>query len=259
MDDAKADLNDASKFRVEGPPPGAEKSPSKSFKPLSFILTVLLLVLLAASAVAAYLFYLDLQDQKDANKSLEVSLIEQQQKSAVFEQTAREKQEEVGRLHEQLKSYAAQRKELYESLQSNQKQIENFRTQIQALQNRANQLEREKRLLEQPPIPTTPEEPQAQPARQVEAAPIPKEQPVPEAVKTGNRILTVNRDYNFAIINLGTKDNVRIGDRFFVERGKDKVGLLEVEKLYENFSSASIVREPENRPLTEGDTIVPYE
>ncbi|MFH1407309.1 MAG: hypothetical protein ABIH01_04860 [Candidatus Omnitrophota bacterium] len=56
-------------------------------------------------------------------------------------------------------------------------------------------------------------------------------------------VLNVNREYNFVVINLGEADGVGVGAAFEVMKGKKKVGVVQVEKVYEKMSAASIVTE----------------
>jgi len=69
------------------------------------------------------------------------------------------------------------------------------------------------------------------------------------------KIMTVNRPYQFVVINQGLKDKIRIGDRFRVERSERSIGTLKVERLYPSFSSAVIMSESEDSQIRPGDFI----
>ena len=59
-----------------------------------------------------------------------------------------------------------------------------------------------------------------------------------------------------AVVNLGMKNQLKIGDSLDVQRQGKTVGNLKVEKLYDNFAAAAIVKEDSKAPLQEGDAIV---
>lgn len=70
------------------------------------------------------------------------------------------------------------------------------------------------------------------------------------------RVMTVNRKFNFVVVNAGIKDNLRMGDRLEVKRGDQSIARVEIEKLYDDFSAATIVNEKKDFEIQEGDTIV---
>ena len=54
---------------------------------------------------------------------------------------------------------------------------------------------------------------------------------------------------------MGENDRLREGDRLSVYRGNRKIAIVEVEKLYDSFSAATILKEDENAPIEVGDVI----
>ncbi|MCX5668838.1 MAG: hypothetical protein NTX89_01775 [Candidatus Omnitrophica bacterium] len=52
------------------------------------------------------------------------------------------------------------------------------------------------------------------------------------------KIIVVNKEYNFAVINLGSKDKVSVGDEFVISRAGKLIGDLKVEKVHEAMSAA---------------------
>ncbi len=72
---------------------------------------------------------------------------------------------------------------------------------------------------------------------------------------TSPQVMTVNRKFNFAVINIGMKDKLKMGDRLRVERGGKSIGTVEVEKLYDSFSAATIIEEKKSQPIQEGDSV----
>ena len=57
------------------------------------------------------------------------------------------------------------------------------------------------------------------------------------------KISVVNKEYNFAVINLGSKDKVSVGDEFLVSRAGKPIGNLKVEKVHEAMAAAGFSAE----------------
>ncbi|MBI4388173.1 MAG: hypothetical protein HY582_03940 [Candidatus Omnitrophica bacterium] len=55
------------------------------------------------------------------------------------------------------------------------------------------------------------------------------------------RVLLVNRKFNFVVINVGSKQGLKVGDIFMISNGTEKISKVEVEKLYDDFAAAKIV------------------
>lgn len=70
-----------------------------------------------------------------------------------------------------------------------------------------------------------------------------------------DRVLTVNRQFKFVVINLGLDASAKIGDKMSIVRGGQKVGIIQIEKLYDNFSAATILQENTASPIEVGDSI----
>lgn len=67
----------------------------------------------------------------------------------------------------------------------------------------------------------------------------------PPAVLEG-KVLVVNKDYDFIVVNLGRKDNVSVGDVLSVARKNKKLGEFKIEEVRDTMSVAT--------PLTKGLT-----
>ena len=70
-----------------------------------------------------------------------------------------------------------------------------------------------------------------------------------------SQVLSVNRQFNFVVVNVGIRDHVKIGDTLRVEQGGKLIGRLAVEKLYENFSACTIIEEAKPSEIKEGDLV----
>jgi hypothetical protein len=69
------------------------------------------------------------------------------------------------------------------------------------------------------------------------------------------KVLVVNREFNFVVINLGSKDGVKAGSRFAVLQGDRQVGTVEVERLYDNLCAANVLVEEKKGQLQEGSAV----
>ena len=70
------------------------------------------------------------------------------------------------------------------------------------------------------------------------------------------KVLVVNKDYNFAVINLGSKDRINLGDQFSVYRNNELIGGLKVEKLHDSMSAAGFLSEDIKNKIKEGDQVI---
>ncbi len=79
--------------------------------------------------------------------------------------------------------------------------------------------------------------------------------PVISAESEG-KVIIVNKEFNFAVINLGSKDNVSVGDEFSVSREGKYIGDLKVEKVHESMAAAGFIPELKDF-IKENDKITP--
>jgi septal ring factor EnvC (AmiA/AmiB activator) len=70
------------------------------------------------------------------------------------------------------------------------------------------------------------------------------------------KILVVNKEYNFAVMNLGVKSGIKVGDIFSVLRGNEYIGDLKVEKVHDSMSAAGFVPPDVKDKINEGDRVV---
>lgn len=96
------------------------------------------------------------------------------------------------------------------------------------------------------------EEPQAtQPEASAPATVVPEEEslvPLPQ-------VMTVNRKFNFVVINLGLKDGLKMGDRLEVLRDGQPMAEIQVEKLYDRFAAATILQEVKKFKIEKEDKV----
>ena len=70
------------------------------------------------------------------------------------------------------------------------------------------------------------------------------------------KVLVINRDYNFAVINLGSKDKINTGDEFVVFHQDKEIGQLKVEKVHDSMSAAEFSSPEMRDKVNEGDRVV---
>ncbi len=69
------------------------------------------------------------------------------------------------------------------------------------------------------------------------------------------RVMKINRPLNYVVINMGRTNQLRLGDKLVVERAGKLLATVEVDKLYDSFSSARIIQESKILPIEEGDSV----
>jgi len=202
-------------------------------------------------------------------------------------------EQELERLRTQVKGGAAERgtlkKELdgaYGQISALKKQIQNLEAEKQTLNNQLNigqaaesAIVREAAKLvppppkpEEKPSPKTDKSAKEEKKKAETKAETKKETPskekTPEKEKTAKKeeppprvdprplqVLSVNRQFKFVVVNLGLRENIKVGDTLRVEQGGKLIGRLQVEKLYENFSACNIIEEIKPAQIREGDLV----
>ena len=69
------------------------------------------------------------------------------------------------------------------------------------------------------------------------------------------KVLVVNREFNFVVVNLGSRDGIRAGARYEILRGGQRIATAEVEKIYDNMSAANLLQEEKKSEVKEGDEV----
>ena len=107
--------------------------------------------------------------------------------------------------------------------------------------------------VELPPIVVRPQEDrEAITTQPTVTIPAPQEALV-EAPRFKGNVLTVNKDSNFVIIDLGEDSGVKVGNTFQVDRGGEPVAIIEVIKASKSVSACDI--KEEKTPIKVGDVI----
>ncbi|MDD5432726.1 MAG: hypothetical protein PHO70_07075 [Candidatus Omnitrophica bacterium] len=69
------------------------------------------------------------------------------------------------------------------------------------------------------------------------------------------RVLAVNRDNKFVVVDLGEEAGARAGDTFYVYRQDERIGTIEVIKTSKSVSACDIKKERKDMPIKKDDTI----
>ena len=66
----------------------------------------------------------------------------------------------------------------------------------------------------------------------------------------------MNKEYNFAVINLGSKDGVNVNDIFSIYHDNKYIGDVKVGKTHDSMSAADFVSASTKDLVSEGDRAV---
>lgn len=199
-----------------------------------------------------------LQDEVTKEKTAteeRLAQIEQLKKSLENEKGTRaELEKKIAKAETDALALGAQLKDLESKkseLESKVKNLEDKAKQVQAQpqpQAQAQASVPESQGVELGKIVVSPEQPAAERTEKKEAA--------PSASSAEGKVLVVNKDYNFAVINLGSKDGVGIGNIFSVYNGNKHIGIIKVDRVHDSMSAASFVSQDMKDKIKEGDRVV---
>lgn len=207
-----------------------------------FLTLIISVVSLAASGYLYQMLNVERRERvalTSAKTELEDQISTLQQESSQFKGSA-------VKMQEQLKTFAAEKDQW-------KKQLDEAEAENNALQAKIKSFEGPSAL-----VPTS--EASAIPGASQPTAPAapaggqaPKAEPIPAA--TGFQVMTVNRKFNFVVINVGLQDQIKMGDKFGIERNQKQIATIQVEKVYDRFAAAAILQESKESPIKEGDLV----
>ncbi len=73
--------------------------------------------------------------------------------------------------------------------------------------------------------------------------------------KFSGTVLTVNREFNFVVVDIGEVDGLVKGTELIVHRGKKLIGKIRVEKVYDKMSAATIIPKWTQDEIKEDDSV----
>lgn len=197
----------------------------------------------------------DLEKTRDLQQKAEQKVLEKQNQVAGLEAEAQQlrrrenellasasqRDQQVDRLQSELAELRAHKDNLSNDIDRQRKEAEELKRQLGEIRQAKEALEAR---FDRPAVPEG--------GKGVELEPIVvKVQPS----SLSGRVLVVNKEFNFVITNLGKRDELALGDSLEVVREERAVAKVQVEKLYESMSAATIL--PEGRPIDiqEGDYV----
>ncbi len=263
---------------IKPPHEGESSGNSRAAHVLLFLLTI------AALGAAAYCF-LALTAGQQKQQSLETKYQQLMGFSQSLEARTAEYRNEIDQVRNQLDTMSVEKADLQKEVSRSRIEISNLEKTVLDIQERNRKLDQEAARLKQAaasvlgegvsvgesfqatPVSFQPVIQQTASPSPVNPAAVPALAPVtekksPESIAaqgtpviTTPQVMTVNRKFNFVVINIGMKDKLKMGDRLRVERDGKNVGNVEIEKLYDSFSAATIIEEKKNQPIQEGDSV----
>lgn len=229
-----------------------------SYTPKGLKFAIIFSFILSAAALAgAGILFNELTAEKKQREVLESSQAQLQEKAEVFEKSSNAYKTDMAKIQSELKAYASEKTDL-------KKQLDDSRSQIDDLRNKVKNIQEKNKTIEETAADEIRESTassgsslsyssSSQPASAQTSAAASK--PAQPAAPVEVKVLSVNRKFNFAVVNIGLSQKLKIGDPLHVIRAGKTVGRLQVEKLYEGFCAASILQESKEAPVQEGDAV----
>jgi chromosome segregation ATPase len=191
------------------------------------------------------------QDALAKLEQIKADLDEQRASRADLENRLNQAQEDGRKTLEQLKQLESQKKDL--------------EVKVNELEAKTRDIELGKIVVSSAPETTTPVSQPVKKSKKTKAAAKAQTKPVTLTTKSKEaarpaavegKVLVVNKEYNFAVISLGSKDGVAVGNEFSVFHGGQYIGDVKVEKVHDSMSAAGFISADKTK-ITEGDKVTP--
>ncbi len=223
---------------------------------LAFLLSV-------ASLVGNWFLFDRLTTERDEWQTQQTEL---QDGKTLLESQMTQFKKEAERLRGQVKDYVKQRDLAKEELDRARQEVGELSKRINSMESEKDTLEQELSLGEvtdkaivqeasKQPVATKGESEESESAKEEAGEEAEAAQPKVLEDARPNQVLSVNRQFNFVVVNMGIEDRLKIGDTLRVEQSGQLIGRVQVEKLYENFSACTIVDETKPAQIKEGDLV----
>lgn len=160
----------------------------------------------------------------------------------------------MDQLKAELEQQRSQGSELQDKFNQVQKELKDKQSQLAALESKKEELESKIKELEEKSkyielgkIVVSPDTgSDSANLQQENSAAQPKE----------GKVLVVNKEYDFAVINLGNQDTVKVGDEFSMYHNDAYIGDSKVEKVHELMASVGFLSDGIKEQISEGDKVV---
>jgi len=216
-------------------PINLDPAPRASMAGTKFTIFFVFVLSLAALAAAGFLFQ-SLNIEKRERASLEASRLQLRDQVKTFKDQNEQLRAENNRMSLQLRDYADEQKTWKEQINEVKKENADLSKQLKDEKQQLGVLSAQ--------VPGT-----------VSAA-AGSQGGLEGIAVSGSKVVTVNRGFNFVVVSLGVPDKVQPGDTFHIKRGDTMVGEVQIEKVYDRFSAATILKEAENQSIEEGDSVL---
>jgi hypothetical protein len=251
---------------------------------------IFIILLLAAISFGAWSF-LNFQTEKKLNitlqqnldklsqeaKKVEVKLRDTQKANADLDIKFQEANKKVNSLSQEIEKEKAARKDISdradqlrddldkrnEEKANLEKKLESSQQETKALTDKINELNSKKKELEDKVKANSPTEQKVELGKiVVNPEPVQpkiitenKERPVSNP-SVDSKVLVVNKEYNFVVINVGGKDGIAVGDVFSLSHNNRPIGDVKVEKVHDAMVAAGFLSPETKDKVSEGDKAV---
>jgi vacuolar-type H+-ATPase subunit I/STV1 len=255
------------------------------FKAKGIVLIIMLVVSLALAGIGFYLFQSEhvkniqltskVEDLNSKQKIAEKKLSDAQKALSNLEARLKEAMAQVSALTIQLQEEKAAKEESFSRVSQMQETIDQQKKVIAIMESQINKAQDDVRVIknelkkigsekvklesqiknleaksevELGKIVVSPEAGQAAQALPMKAS--------GSAQGLEGKVLVLNKEYNFVVVNLGSKDGLVAGELFSVYRGETYLGDIKIEKVQDVMSAAGFVSGDLKNKVKEGDRIV---
>lgn len=196
----------------------------------------------------------------------QLELIALKDEASLLEQQLNKEKETVLATMAKLESKDIQISELESTLDNEKKQKENLTNNLAQLRDEYSSLEKELReaRLRVENLESQISENNAEKANiSLEkivvkpAAPGPevKAEPAKHARQLTGKVLVVNREFNFVVIDIGKKDGAAAGALLAVYQNAEEIAKIQIEKIYDSMATAVILPGSQTEKLKENNTV----
>lgn len=248
---------------------------------------MLLIILLIVAIVAAFLGFIGLQREKQNSAVLSEKIegLEEKKQAAereniTLKQKIDELSQDISKLQTKVKDFDAELALINNDLASERKAKEDALSEAQSLRNIKSELEAKLKINEEKINNLNSELTATKGARQElerklkelearsqdvqldrivvsggqkSASDISE---IEESSQLEGKVLVVNKEYDFIVVNLGQKDNINIGDKLEVLHLNKKIGEVKIEEVRDTMSVAIPLAQDLVRQISEDDKVV---
>jgi hypothetical protein len=239
---------------------------------VGIILAILLILSLAGAVTGFYSFRKERLKTIALNEELKNLKVEKR----IIEEKLAEAKKRINELNTQLQAERTQTSELKNELERAESEKNQFYSQIKNLQYQLRKQEKIKQEWEakqaqaqeeiqklQAQLQASKDESRVQLGKIVvgpkqapeETPPGALEQPRIAPALEG-KVLVVNQDYDFVVINLGSRDAIDVGNIFSVYQGDSYIGDIKVDKIRETISACGFTSKEIKDKIREGDKVI---